>query len=132
MIRSFESPRYSPPPFTPCEDHTLRVSPSYFIYNHSAPKWGQGVPILDIQSIEDFISCICGIGTDEQHAQQVEHVLVLGGEVTPQLERELIVCSCQRCNKIIFECLDHPFAGLDSMVVRLDQLQISIVLCLVA
>jgi hypothetical protein len=39
------------------------------------------------------------------------------------LQWEIGICRCERCNEGIFERLDGPFSGVDSMVVWLDKLE---------
>jgi hypothetical protein len=52
----------------------------------------------------------------------------LGGQVVPQLERELWVCSAEAADKMIFKGLDGTFGSIDTMIVWFDKLHTSVVL----
>ena len=47
--------------------------------------------------------------------------------MVPQLERELGICGAEATDKMIFECLNCAFGGIDTMIIRVDELDFSMV-----
>ena len=93
---------------------------SIFIDSGFTSKWGQGVPVPIVWSVEDLIHQFCPVNL--WCMQQIERALDLQCKPILQLEWKIAVSCRQRWNEGIFGRLYHTLSHVDVMVVGLDKL----------
>ena len=72
---------------------------------------------------------ICrNVGSDARAPKDVACDDGLLRQMIPKLKWEIGVSGAKAADKMVFECLNGPFGGIDAMVVRLDELGRAILL----